>query len=571
MARIKSVYPTSMVCHLWANRHPHAIRNPHGNLSAASGRLYSYGHHYVIGAFLEQPAKGAEPVILWNENSYSSTTNGQKSDAWRALSTDQRARIVRVPSLSDSDIRDLSALALSCIKAAREPLEKSEKARQNRAHYLASANRWFDSARQLYAYTGDKKAAASVPIIASDADKQTAAKVLANIGRAEYLKAAADYLTRADSELTHAARLNESYTAWLAADMPDQAYAPSARQTSRAAHDARALFERAAHEFKKAGVNVPPKVAHGRVKAARIEADMSAGCIAENDTETRASIAAGMRELSQNLAYVNRENRTGKTPGIVLKSGRRILRGRSNFAYQMGDYHRLHGIGMRELDQTTAARLWPVEKERAAIIAELSRLQSRARRVLAAYTLETVCKDVAETCTEYETRAADSSYTGGYGLPTPSGIISALAKWPECPAHLRNMAEPIAARARAIQAAHGERIARINAAKIEAWRAGERVTVPHDVETMVRIVGDEVQTSRGAVVPLEHAARLIKLARRIASHGGQKWANGDGPIVGHFRVNAIEADLSAIIGCHTFSAEESARAAALIEAAIVTA
>jgi hypothetical protein len=105
-----------------------------------------------------------------------------------------------------------------------------------------------------------------------------------------------------------------------------------------------------------------------------------------------------------------------------------------------------------------------------------------------------------------------------------------------------------------------------NAEKIEAWRAGQNVQLPREVPTMARIVGDDVQTSMGARVPLEHACRLARLARIAIRRGGQSWAPGDGPRVGHFQVQRIGADGSATIGCHEFNADEGTRALAMLDA-----
>ena len=54
------------------------------------------------------------------------------------------------------------------------------------------------------------------------------------------------------------------------------------------------------------------------------------------------------------------------------------------------------------------------------------------------------------------------------------------------------------------------------AVRVQEWRAGASVTLPLDVQTdvndgaMLRIVGDTVQTSLGAEVPLDHAARVYQ-------------------------------------------------------------
>lgn len=102
------------------------------------------------------------------------------------------------------------------------------------------------------------------------------------------------------------------------------------------------------------------------------------------------------------------------------------------------------------------------------------------------------------------------------------------------------------------------------AAIIEEWISG-RSNVRPQYGTYARIKGDIVETSRGAFVPLSHACRLAKIARRVISEGGREWAPGTGPIVGHFRVARIGADGSATIGCHEFDATEGMRLITLLE------
>lgn len=105
-----------------------------------------------------------------------------------------------------------------------------------------------------------------------------------------------------------------------------------------------------------------------------------------------------------------------------------------------------------------------------------------------------------------------------------------------------------------------------NRVAVEEWRAGTRHWVPNGLPHMMRIKDDVVQTSLGASVPVAHAQRLVRIAHRVAAAGGHEWTNNDGPMVGHFRVQRIGDDLSCDIGCHHFSASESAHAVALLRA-----
>ena len=294
---MKTVYPTDMVCHLWANRNAHNVRNSAGNVYTRGSVLYSYGQHHAIGAFLDSPADDGKNLLLWNSGRTSNTTTRHASKAWFALSSVQRQSVTRVPDLNASLLADLPKLAAACISAAIGPLQKAVRARASKQYYLNTAKQYLDSARQIYLYVGDKTAAESVHAI----------------------------------------------------------------------------------------------------------------------------------------------------------------------------------VGTEKED----------------------------------------IKNIADT----------------------------------------------------IGTQHAARIAAQEAAKIAAWRAGEHVAISRQLSPMVRIVGDTLETSHGARVPLEHAARLVKIAKQIAARGGEHFAPGTGPQIGHFRVTSIAADFATVIGCHNFTSDEAMHAIKLIEEA----
>ena len=100
---------------------------------------------------------------------------------------------------------------------------------------------------------------------------------------------------------------------------------------------------------------------------------------------------------------------------------------------------------------------------------------------------------------------------------------------------------------------------RKHAEDIASWLKGEKLSLPYSAGTYARIVGDEVETSRGARVPVEHAKTLARLYRITVRKGGMDWSDGTGPKVGFYRVNKIGADGTLVIGCHEFNAEEAGR------------
>jgi hypothetical protein len=98
---------------------------------------------------------------------------------------------------------------------------------------------------------------------------------------------------------------------------------------------------------------------------------------------------------------------------------------------------------------------------------------------------------------------------------------------------------------------------------IEQWRAGKDVSVPWHVEDVFLRVkekdGDRVvETSKGAIVPLAHAVRLVPLIRS----GTPYEHNGHSIHVGQFRIDQIDAEGNVRAGCHFIKRAEMERLAA---------
>lgn len=556
MTRIKTVYPSDMVAHLWANRHPHNIRNATDNIFTRGNALYSYGAHHVIAAFMDNPAKGGECLILWNENRYGQTTGRHHDMARHALSHDQRARLCIVPDMREQDIspRAFPELAQACIKAAISPLEKSAKARSNRDWHLSTAEKWLDSARKIYAYIGDKKAGASVPTLrGSDMSKNAVNAVLTAINRAEYLAKAGEYFTRAKSALGTVEYLATRYT--------QKDYPMSARDVCDAGVHCVRLCESAAHEYKKAGANVPPLVTQIKAKARDIVTAHTAPARAESIEEARIELAQSERVLTGALAMLKR-GESYRT----LSNGKRVpVYSPRSFQWKTerakypspGEY----------------AELWPNEKTRRERVEFWENLRARVNRVECAIALKSSIDSTLETIEKYKKDVEAGARS--YSVPDGRFIRANLRKMAifsgdTAPEFWTEYANRVANEADTIGQAHEAREAAREAAKIEQWRNGESVTVSRNLPPMVRIVGDTVETSYGASVPLDHAARLIRIARIVAAKGGADYPNGTGPKVGFFQVHSIAPDMSAIIGCHSFTASEAAHAAKLIETATAT-
>jgi hypothetical protein len=105
------------------------------------------------------------------------------------------------------------------------------------------------------------------------------------------------------------------------------------------------------------------------------------------------------------------------------------------------------------------------------------------------------------------------------------------------------------------------------AADIEDWKAG-RLAYGHFPNTpaMLRISGDEIETSLGARVPVEHAKRALILVRAVVSRGETWQTNGHTCHLGNYKLDRIEADGTLRAGCHVIARQEWERIAPAIEA-----
>jgi hypothetical protein len=94
----------------------------------------------------------------------------------------------------------------------------------------------------------------------------------------------------------------------------------------------------------------------------------------------------------------------------------------------------------------------------------------------------------------------------------------------------------------------------IDAAKlvknVQAWRLGGPTTngIQNLAHQLLRIVGETVETSKGAEVPLKHAIRLLRMIDKGTAKPGES--------VGSFELSEVRKDVVRI-GCHTIDIDEA--------------
>jgi hypothetical protein len=105
---------------------------------------------------------------------------------------------------------------------------------------------------------------------------------------------------------------------------------------------------------------------------------------------------------------------------------------------------------------------------------------------------------------------------------------------------------------------------------IAAWRNGDtraRLRDPWNLPVMLRVSSDgtEVETSRGARVPVSHALRGLRFVRAVVSKGETYQRNGHTLHLGHYAIDRIDVDGTLHAGCHVISLAEIERIAPTLE------
>ena len=114
--------------------------------------------------------------------------------------------------------------------------------------------------------------------------------------------------------------------------------------------------------------------------------------------------------------------------------------------------------------------------------------------------------------------------------------------------------------------AQAERLERA-AQAIKNWRTGgDSFGIPYDAPTMLRVNGSELETSRGARIPMSHAKRALVLIQAVVERGEDWIANGHTCHVGHYKIDRIEANGTIKAGCHVILRDEWERVAPQVEA-----
>ena len=82
-----------------------------------------------------------------------------------------------------------------------------------------------------------------------------------------------------------------------------------------------------------------------------------------------------------------------------------------------------------------------------------------------------------------------------------------------------------------------------------------------DGACLLRVDGDQIQTSQGARIPTAHAERIWNLIRAVMARGEAYQHNGHSEHAGDFRIDRVEVDGTLRAGCHVIEFAELQRMA----------
>ncbi len=101
--------------------------------------------------------------------------------------------------------------------------------------------------------------------------------------------------------------------------------------------------------------------------------------------------------------------------------------------------------------------------------------------------------------------------------------------------------------------------------RVQKWVDGETDFIGQQVGPIrLRIKSEELQTSMGARVPLAHAVKAFRTIKRLHDNGQAYERNGHTIHLGHFALDAVDAQGNVTAGCHFVEWPEIERIATIV-------
>lgn len=154
--RVRKVWDTDQVAHLWANQSQDEARNKHGNFYFTGDTIYSYGGHFPIARHVTKgKGKRARKYVLFTTRTYSKTTANHIYLTRLSLRNHDDKTVIKC--MNPGVYSDHGPNLAWYDAEIKENLDKSRTARNNKLYYLSTAKDLAEQANKYCKLFGIKR------------------------------------------------------------------------------------------------------------------------------------------------------------------------------------------------------------------------------------------------------------------------------------------------------------------------------------------------------------------------------------------------------------------------------
>lgn len=553
--RVRKVWPRQQVAHIWANRSQDEAREPSGNFYFTGPSIFSYGSHFLIAHFIDMG--DGRTILLENASGYSSTTSKHKWAVSSALTRAQREGAISIAGLKRDDVSSWNWAA-----------ELAQKASEQAAHFFreAAESKRKSGKRNMLLHCAAQRVNAAYVLakLAVSGKGDASATTKPGKAKARTVLAAIDKLPlfAFNDEQTNDEQKTIAASNAKVLDMP-RIRSEVERKFRQVEQDREsALYNRecgrhdSAMQYATQGLSRAAELV-SLVKQYKLRMPGKLPAFGPLIAELQPAYDVFMREAS--MKSFRRELALAEDNMAKQRRRRRIswewvqdkkaTRGSMYSARTHAERALNHLRDLRH-DLDGLPQAW---------INRARDIQDRAQRALDWEQAADWMKDARNAALSAAAMADNGEYRTAANTMRVSikDAQRALAVAERMPSLRRILGDANVADWEASAARWSESFADEDRARMAAWRANQPgATLPYPLDdTLLRIKGETIETSRGAIVPLAVAPNLWRVIR-IARAGKLDLSQVKGMRVGHFTLDDVAADGSLNIGCHCLAYSE---------------
>lgn len=529
----RQVFGKQQVAHLWAHKAQDSARTPTGNFYFTGATLYSYGSHFVCGHLMPEAYNvESNPLVLINDSNYSTTTQRHMSAMRQAIP--RYYAEFEVNGLNEGAVRRIGCDGAGAVVSAMldsmcdslEDAATTEHVRHaTREASLATAARHAQMARHLATVDASRK----------DIPKELRAKARAVL---RSIPSAADFVIDGSAREAIIA-INKRVNRDKARATYNEKIARFRNKAGRVAEYVAADTHENANSYWLCECRDSINLFDHYVKR---DADIGDIRISKSDTALRQTMGAAVEILENRVATHARNYNLNQWAESVaaMDADWTNLRAAESFLSTM----------VTQAEKLAAMDSAAEKTDRLAILARLS---DRVN----AYKGATAGERFRDTVATARSYMPGGHYLDALRYVGHAATIAEQANEPE----KKELAVELVLLKSEIDAAMAER----RDISIAEWRNLRRESIAreycHD-GALLRVRGDRIETSWSASVPLSVAPLVWRMVKSAHQNGAERtWAHGDGPLLGHYRINAIKSNGDIVVGCHEIKYGELARMA----------